>query len=146
MSVIFIISTLVVVEIRKLIRLRGSYLLYLPKKVASGYVSDEVLVFWEGDFIGVRPVASRRAEVDAGLGAAVVAGYAAGLDELTLPAAPDVVKAVEKIGAAVSEVDGRYVVKYRDRYLRKEEGHREDAHRAVFLLEGLPGGWRCAPP
>jgi hypothetical protein len=60
------------VERRKLIRLRGSFLVYLPKKVAAGFASDVVSVFWEGDFVGVRPAALRRAASEVGHAAVVV--------------------------------------------------------------------------
>ena len=127
-------------DTRRIIRLRGSYLIYLPKRVASSFASDEVLVFWEGDFVGVRPLAFRRSAADVGLAAAVVAGYATWLDELELPASEEVRKAAEKIGAKLEESDGGYLIRYVDRYLDKAEvvGRMLDA--LLFTLRGLAQG------
>ncbi len=127
-------------EVRKVIRLRGSYLIYLPKKVASSFVSNEVSVFWEGDFVGIRPLAFRRAAVDVGLATAVVAGYAAGLDELEVPASEEVRKMAEKIGALLEESGGSYLVRYVDRYMDKEEVVGRMLDVLLFLLEGLAQG------
>jgi phosphate uptake regulator len=128
------------VEVRKVIRLRGSYMVYLPKRVASSFASDEVSVFWEGDFVGVRPLALRRAAADLGLAAAVVAGYAAGLDELELPASEEARKAAEKIGARLEESGGRLLVRYADRYPDKEEAVERMLDVLLFLLQGLARG------
>jgi len=128
------------VDTRRIIRLRGSYLIYLPKRVASSFASDEVLVFWEGDFVGIRPIAFRRSAADVGLAAAVVAGYAAGLDELELPASDEVKDMINKIGARLEDSGGRYVVTYVDRYLNKEEIVTRMLDVLLFLLDGLARG------
>jgi phosphate uptake regulator len=128
-------------EVRKLVRLRGSYLVYLPKRVASSFVSEEVVVFWEGDFVGVSPAALRRAAADVGLPQVVVAGYAVGLDELELAAAGEaVIEAAEKVGAVVEKTDGVYRIRYVDRFIDKEEVVGRMLSALTYLLEGLAKG------
>jgi phosphate uptake regulator len=128
-------------EVRKLVRLRGSYLVYLPKRVASSFVSEEVVVFWEGDFVGVSPAALRRSTADVGLPQVVVAGYAVGLDELELAAAGEaVVEAAGKVGAVVEKADGVYRIRYVDKFMDKEEVVGRMLSALVYLLEGLAKG------
>lgn len=128
-------------EVRKLVRLRGSYLVYLPKRVASSFVSEEVAVFWEGDFVGVSPAALRRSTADVGLPQVVVAGYAVGLDELELAAAGEaVVEAAGKVGAVVEKVGDVYRIRYVDKFMDKEEVVGRMLSALTYLLEGLAKG------
>jgi hypothetical protein len=127
-------------ERRKLISLRGSYLLYLPKKVASRYDTKEVFVFWEGDFVGVVPPALRHYTADTPAPYYVVAGYAAGLDELEIPKSRDVEKAAEKVYAQVVDGGGLVKIRYVDRYVDKGEVVDRMVKVLLYLLEGLAGG------
>jgi len=130
------------VEVRKVIRLKGSYLLYLPKRVASSFVSEEVNVFWEGDFVGVTPLALRRATAEVALPQVVVAGYAVGLDELELPTCAEeaVAEMAEKMGAVVEQVDGVCKLRYVDKYVDKEEVVGRMLSALRYLLDGLARG------
>jgi len=130
------------VEVRKVIRLKGSYLLYLPKRVASSFVSEEVNVFWEGDFVGVTPLALRRATAEVALPQVVVAGYAVGLDELELPTCAEEAAAemAEKMGAVVEQVDGVCKLRYVDKYVDKEEVVGRMLSALRYLLDGLARG------
>ncbi|MGC9130455.1 MAG: hypothetical protein ACP5H5_02590, partial [Pyrobaculum sp.] len=127
-------------EVRSLIKLRGSYLIYLPKKVVASYYSDKAVIYWEGDFIGVRQVEPRRAETSHAGVLTVVAGFAAGLDELVVPQSREVEKALEKIYAKI-EYEGDVVkIRYEDRYINKDDVVRRMLQTLLYLLEGLAGG------
>lgn len=109
-------------EIRRLIRIRGSYLVYLPKVLMEKSEADEVEMFWEGRFVGIRPLGRLEAELPCRASVAViVAGYAAGLDKVRVRADPSAVeKALEKIFAEAEKDGEYYTIKYIDRYIDKE--------------------------
>ncbi len=129
--------------LRKVIRVRGSYLVYLPKAVFRDVSPESVEMYWGEYFVGINLVGERVAEVNGGdVVAAVVAGYAAGLDKLYIRASRDEVeKAVERVfGEVAEEEGGRYVIRYVDKYLKREEVLDRMMDALVYALEGLGGG------
>ncbi|MEM0468766.1 MAG: hypothetical protein QXT27_06195 [Pyrobaculum sp.] len=129
-------------ELRKLIRVRGSYLVYLPKVIMEKSAADEVEVFWEDRFVGVRPAGVYEAELACrGSVAVIVAGYAAGLDQVKISADPGVVdKALEKIYAVVEREGDSYVIKYVDKYFDKEVVVERMFEVLIHALRGVAKG------
>ncbi|MCX8135702.1 hypothetical protein [Pyrobaculum aerophilum] len=127
-------------ERRRLIRIRGSYLVYLPKKVAALYETPDVVVYWEGRFVGVTPPARRRYACNISAPQIVVAGYAAGLDELYIPKNGGAARGLEKVYAEWTEEGGLLKIRYIDKYADKSEVVERMLKIALYLLEGLEKG------
>ncbi|MFN3804546.1 MAG: hypothetical protein ACK4SY_05785 [Pyrobaculum sp.] len=126
-------------EVRKVIRVRGSYLVYLPKHMFQEISPTAVEVYWQDFYVGITPVGERVAEVENGdVTAAVVAGYAAGLDKLYLKAPrEEVERALEKVFGEMAPAGGGHVVRYVDRYLDMAEVVDRMLDALVYMLEGL---------
>ncbi|MEL9990545.1 MAG: hypothetical protein QXP98_00645 [Thermoproteus sp.] len=130
---------------RRLIRIRGSYIVYLPKPFADGLA--EVEMFHEGDFVGVRAPRVRRAEARWAddVEKLVVAAYSAGLDELVLRGVPP--GGGEKLAEAVGLVEGSLelrgdvaVVKFADTVLDKSAVIDRMLRALLYAAEGLSSG------
>lgn len=129
-------------SVRRVIRVRGSYLVYLPKAMFREVSPEAVEMFWGNYFVGITPVGERVAEVEGGdVVAAVVAGYAAGLDKLYIRApVGEVERALERVFGEVSQEGGRHVVRYVDRYVERREVVDRMVDALMFALEGLVKG------
>ncbi|MEM1598511.1 MAG: hypothetical protein QXP31_06825 [Pyrobaculum sp.] len=128
---------------RRVIRIRGSYVVYLPKRFMSRLDPAEVEVFWEDDFAGVRPVAATKYVIEGGEQAALllISAYVSGLDDVIVKARLDVVnKAVAKIYAEVREAEGGYYVKFVDKYVDKAVVVDRMYQSLVYVLSGLARG------
>lgn len=134
---------------RRLIRVRGSYLAYLPKKLMGNLGVNDVEMYWEDDFVGIKPLLARGAGVVEARGALavylIVAGYAAGLDYLDLTAdRSDVERGLSKVFGRALDRGGAYRVEYEDRYTDKEEVIKRMLDSLLFLLNGLSAGTATA--
>ncbi|WP_167827594.1 hypothetical protein [Pyrobaculum islandicum] len=95
---------------RRLIRVRGSYVVYLPKEYISRFGVEEVVVYWEGPFLGVKPAGVRRTARftwRSGVEKVVVGAYASGFDAAVLAEAPP--GALDALRPALEVVEGRAV-------------------------------------
>ncbi|MEM4021603.1 MAG: hypothetical protein QXI18_04460, partial [Nitrososphaerota archaeon] len=99
---------------RSVLRVRGSYVVYLPKRCVDSYAPREVEMFWEDGFIGIKP--SARSIVEAGPAAVyIISAFAAGADEAYVKAPlEEVQKALKVVYAEVAEAEGGYVVRFVD--------------------------------
>ena len=132
-----------------MIRVRGSYVAYLPKKLMGSLGVDDVEMYWEDDFVGVRPSLARGAGVVEAEGALaiylIVAGYAAGLDYLDIAAdRSDVERGLSMVFGRALERGGVYRIEYVDRYTDKEEVIERMLDSLLFLLRGLSAGTATA--
>ncbi|ACB39311.1 hypothetical protein [Pyrobaculum neutrophilum] len=93
---------------RRLIRVRGSYVVYLPKEYISRFGVEEVVVYWEGPFLGVKPAGVERTARftwRGGVEKVVVGAYASGFDAVVLAEAPP--GALDALRPALEVVEGR---------------------------------------
>ncbi|MEZ0318825.1 MAG: hypothetical protein ABWK05_02370 [Pyrobaculum sp.] len=128
---------------RRVIRVRGSYLLYLPKRFMSRFDPTEVEVYWEDDFVGVRPAAASSYEVEDGghVGLLLISAYVSGLDGALVKAPLDQINtAISKIYAEVKEAEGGYYVKFIDKYVDKAAVVERMYQSLIYVLTGLVRG------
>ncbi|MEM1570983.1 MAG: hypothetical protein QXS00_06305 [Pyrobaculum sp.] len=119
---------------RSVLRVRGSYVVYLPKRCVDSYAPREVEMFWEDGFIGIKP--SARSIVEAGPAAVyIISAFAAGADEAYVKAPlEEVQKALKVVYAEVAEAEGGYVVRFVDKYTEKEPVVELMYHSLVYAL------------
>lgn len=130
---------------RRLIRVRGSYIVYLPKSFADGLA--EVETFYEGDFLGIRAPRTRRVEVGwaEDVEKLVVAAYSAGLDELVIRGVPP--DCGGRLSEAVGRVEGTLelkgdaaIVKFADSIFDKSAVIDRMVGALLYAVQGLSSG------
>lgn len=131
---------------RRLIAVRGSKLIYVPKLFLAGREAvGEVLISWEGDILLAKIPGERGVEIQwsPGVAKAVVAAYAAGLDWVRITGkgeADERELGLDIVEGVVENLGGALLVKFVDVTWNKEMVVETMLDTLKYMTQGLARG------